>query len=342
MNFKHRLKKEINSIEPNQTVLKNVLNQCGIESTMVQVKPRRTFRLIALPIFACLMLAVICTSIVFALPKGEEAYVLIEMNPKVQLVAQNNIVTKQRALNKEAQILLLGTDYRGKSIASAIELVVRDAEMLGLISKGDSVCISMVDTTQIGGKVRNIQGATAYDSLSKDYQLTTVFSNKSGLVNAVAKKCDKSKVDIENKSVEKLIAMYTDYNESELLSFSKTICTQINSYRAELELNLKSDKNLADYENILDLIQAIKYNLLVYNNGQTDDLRAVLEKYVDIANVRYDNILQNFTFDSNGISTLNALIDDYENRCISIKNSFTSIYEEKIRELKLNILATME
>ena len=342
MSFKRRLKKEINSITPNQIVLNNIRKECGIETVEKQSKPRKMWRLLALPVFACLMLAVVCSSIVFALPKGQEAYVLVEMNPKVEFVAKNDTVIKQRALNKEAQVLLLGTDYCGDSVASAIKAVVRDAESLGLIAKGDSVCISMVDTTQIGGKAKNVHESSVIDTLGKDFQLTTSFSNKNDLVKAVANKCDVAKSKVENKSVDKLIAMYANYDETELMNFSKTIAAQINGYRAELDLNLKCDQNLADCEKILDLLHAIKYNLLVYNNGQTDELCSVLEKYVALANTRYDNVLQDLSFDANGVVALNALIDDYESRCQVIETAYTSAFETKLLDLKLRILAAIK
>lgn len=342
MNFKRRLKKEINDIKPNQIVLNNIRKECGIETTMQQVKPRKTFRLFMLPVFACLLLAVVCSSIVFALPKGQEAFVLVEMNPKVEFVAKNDTVIKQRALNKEAQVLLLGTDYCGESVATAIKAIVQDAEALGLIAKGDPVCISMVDTTQIGGRAKNVYKPSIVDTLGKDYQLTTSFSNKNDLVKAVAKKCDVAKGKVENKSVDKLIAMYADYNETELMNFSKTIAAQINGYRAELDLDLKSDQNLADCKTVLDLLRSIKYNLLVYNNGQTDELRSVLEKYVELANVRFDNILEDLTFDANGITAISTLIDDYENRCMSIESAHTITYETKLLDMKLRILATIK
>jgi len=341
MNFKRRLKREINSITPNPVVLNNVRKECGIETLAPHAKQRKTLRLVMLPVFACLLLAVVCSSIVFALPKGQETYVLVEMNPKVEFVAKNDTVVKQRALNKEAQVLLLGTNYCGDSVATAINAVVRDAETLGLIAQGDAVCISMVDTTQIGGKAKSVYAPSVIETLGNDFQLTTSFSNKNDLVKAVANKCDVAKEKVANKSVDKLITMYANYDETELINFSKSIATQINGYRAELDLNLKSDQDLADYENILDLLRSIKYNLSVYNNGETDELRSVLEKYVALANTRYDDMLKDLTFDANGIVALTALIDDYESRCQSIETAYTTDYETKLLDLKLRILATI-
>ena len=339
MSFKRRLKKEINSIKPNQNIFDNVCTECRIEKPQMQVKSRKTFRLVALPVFACLLLAVVCSSIIFALPKGQEKYVLIEMNPKVEFIAKNDIVIKQRALNKEAQVLLLGVNYCGDSVTTAIQEVIYEAESLGLINKGEQVCISMVDTSRVGGKVRNIHERTIADTIGKDYALTTSFTNKNDLVKVVANKMDVSKKKIENKSVDNLISMYSGYDESELINFSKSIAAQINGYRAELDLDLKSNQNLTEYEDILDLLRSIRYNLLVYNNGQTDELYGVLDKYVSLVNTRYDNILAALTLDDNGVNALNVLIDEYENNCAAIEKMYKSTYESNVRELKLRILA---
>lgn len=344
MNIERKIKKTINDVKPSEKVFMNICKEVGIEKKCVPQKSRSSILRIYLPIFACLVLMVTCVSIVFALPKGnDKSYFLVEMNSKVELVSKDNIVVEQYALDNQAQVLLLGKDYKQMTVANAIRQLANDAENLGIIAKGDIITISAVIQTNV-----NINGAkkienneTIVGTVGNDFNLNCSFSNKNELVSKVSNKLGIDKGAVNNKKINELIRLYTGFDENTLISLNKHIEKSISDYQAEYELNLKSDDELKNCYDFIDLATALRDNSKQYILHESERLKTVIDKYVDCINERFDNIIQNFSVSNENIISLENLIKQCQNTAKIIVENYKNQFDYNVYQLKLNILTAL-
>lgn len=90
-------------------------------------------------------LLIICLVFVFYGCKQESkgtGYVVIETNPSIELVVQNNVIVSVNGLNDEGKMLIAGEKFIDKSLGEATELFVKLTEKMGYSVKGsvDSSC----------------------------------------------------------------------------------------------------------------------------------------------------------------------------------------------------------
>ncbi len=345
MSFKRRLKREINQIKPSQAVFENICRECEIPAAKpvtTSCPNKRKIMFAVLPVFACVMLAVICSTIIFALPsKDGKSYVLLETNAKLELAVEDDVVVEQRALDEQAQVLLFGNDLKGLTVAGAVRKVVDEAEKIGLINKGDAVSVSVLGGTSKNINVSNIASGTnpIAEALKGEYALTSSFTTRSDLERKLAGQLDIDRDKLKGKSERELLSLYAGRNAHDIAELNKNIAKQINAYKAEFDLSLKSDEVLEDAEHALQLMQSIKYNLSLYLNSESESLVEALNKYVALSNEKYGDLLAGFTFDEGGAQLIDGLIAEYENRVDTIVNEYKAEYQSKVVALKMSILS---
>ena len=152
-----RLRKEINNVNFDPSVLDNIKKQGGLEnyrteetsrSTYVK-SPRKKTWLRYAPIAASLC-CILILSVLLAFPGGgapdNPTLMTVNTNSLIEFtIDENENVTSQRALKKKGVIVLLNNDFTNQNYAKSCEEVILTAEKLDIIENSDKIEIMIID-----------------------------------------------------------------------------------------------------------------------------------------------------------------------------------------------------
>ncbi|MBO5357450.1 MAG: hypothetical protein J6A95_06740 [Clostridia bacterium] len=92
-------------------------------------------KILAIALMLCLAVPFTACLVDAPQTEGAYAYVAIDINPSLELIAKDDVVVKVRALNDDANILLSGETIEGLSLEEATEKVVSLASELGYLNE---------------------------------------------------------------------------------------------------------------------------------------------------------------------------------------------------------------
>ena len=343
MNIIRLLKKRIKDIQPNLDLLENIKKQCGIENVkVVKTAVKRHWLRVFVPIMACFVLAITCTSVIFTMPNeiDKTSYILVEMGPQLQFVAEDNIVVEQQGLNKEAQVLLLGCDYVDNSIDNVINDVVDNATELGMVAKGDEIKIFTIT----GAKENELKKTNLYSNfksvqnrLGQEYQLTNSFANKEDLVGTIGDKYACSTSGFSSKPVNDLIEIYVNYDQRENLKYYYSINAEYDNIWQDTQLQLNQDVRYNLYKNLLDELQMLVNNIQSLQQSFNQELFDNIDGVVDYINVNFGDILGEFNIDDEYLNLVRTQLQDVGDEIDNIINSYYDEFDSKISQYKLKL-----
>lgn len=342
------IKKRINDIEPNADMLKAIKAQCGIEvkaKVKIPLYKRTLFRVLT-PVMACFLLAVTCTSVIFALPRNSSttSYILLELGSQVQFVAKDNTVVSQQALNPEAQILLLGCDYVDENVDDAIVDVVQNAEELGMIAEGDAINIAtVVDSSVEHNKKNSIYSSmnNAQEKLGGNYELSCTFSGRNGLVDSVALKYACSEDSIDNKNIIDLIKIYVNYDSIENQKYEYNLNNEYENIWEQTQADMNADSQYNSYKDLANNLNIVITNLELLQNDFDQKICDAVSIIIDDINGNYDNMLGDFNPDEEFLKMVkdkSQIIKEEINETIQL---YYDQFEQDIMEFKRNLYSTI-
>ena len=343
MNYKKLLKKRINKIEPNQSILDDIKFECGIvcqSNTKKVIYQKRWFK-VFVPVMACFVLGITCTSVIFSMSRNSDltSYVLMEMGAQVQFVTDDNIVVKQQGLNKEAQVLLLGCDYVDESIDDAIMDVANNAQQLGMINVGDEIKISAI-CEEVNNSFKKSNLYSCLNNINnnfEDYTFTNYFINRNNFINDVANKYACAVASVENKATDELLKIYVNYDQNENLKYHYYIYNEYNNVWDRTQNELNEDVLYNQYLNLSSELEIILTNLEIFNSNNNNELLERISQEVDKINNEYNNVLENFENSDSYYDYVNNVIINNDDEIDKILNQYNSLYKQNIFDLKTSL-----
>ena len=328
MSIKRLLKKRIQKIQPSQNILASIKAECGIMNVTLHKKPIHKdvkFRVL-MPIMACFVFAITCSSIVFTMPKNSDktSYVLLEMGAQVQFVTEDNVVVNQQGLNKEAQVLLLGCDYVEENVGDAIVDVVDNAEKLGMISKGDNIKITTFankNFKELSADNVSSNFNTIQSNLQANYNVSKTYQNKNQLVNIISNKYACNPSSIDDKNLDDLIEIYVNCDKKDNMKFYYSIYSEYDNIwlQAQNDLNIDIQYNL--YKNLADELSKLVYNIESLQTAYNESLYESLNGLVESINANLNGVLGDL-----------AITDEYLNK---VKQNLQNV-NDKLSEILNN------
>ena len=325
MSIKRLLKKRIQKIQPSQNILASIKAECGIMNVTLHKKPIHKdvkFRVL-MPIMACFVFAITCSSIVFTMPKNSDktSYVLLEMGAQVQFVTEDNVVVNQQGLNKEAQVLLLGCDYVEENVGDAIVDVVDNAEKLGMISKGDNIKITTFankNFKELSADNVSSNFNTIQSNLQANYNVSKTYQNKNQLVNIISNKYACNPSSIDDKNLDDLIEIYVNCDKKDNMKFYYSIYSEYDNIwlQAQNDLNIDIQYNL--YKNLADELSKLVYNIESLQTAYNESLYESLNGLVESINANLNGVLGDL-----------AITDEYLNK---VKQNLQNV-NDKLSEI---------
>jgi MoaA/NifB/PqqE/SkfB family radical SAM enzyme len=93
--------------------------------------------------------------------KVDNAYVTLDINPSVEIITgENGLVVEVNALNDDAQVLLVDTNFTGKTVDETVEAIVALAKELGYLDVNEENAIVVTaeaenanDTEELENKI---------------------------------------------------------------------------------------------------------------------------------------------------------------------------------------------
>ena len=341
MSIKRLLKKRIQKIQPSQNILASIKAECGIMNVTLHKKPiHKDVRLrVLMPIMACFVFAITCSSIVFTMPRNSDktSYVLLEMGAQVQFVTEDNVVVNQQGLNKEAQVLLLGCDYVEENVGQAIVDVVDNAEKLGMIAKGDEIKI----TTFANENIKELSAETtpnnlnsAQNNLQENYNVTKVYQDKNQLVNLISNKYACTPSSINDKNVDDLIEIYVNYDKKDNMKFYYSIYSEYDNIWLQAQNDLNIDIQYNIYKDLANELSKLIYNIESLQISYNENLFNSLNGVVETINANLDNVLGDLEITDEYLNEVKDYLQNINDKRNEIVNDYYEKFNQDIIEFK--------
>ena len=340
MSIKRLLKKRIQKIQPSQNILASIKAECGIMNVTLHKKPiHKDVRLsVLMPIMACFVFAITCSSIVFTMPKSSDktSYVLLEMGAQVQFVTEDNVVVDQQGLNKEAQVLLLGCDYVEDNVGQAIVDVVDSAEKLGMIAKGDDIKITtfVSNVKELSAETTPNNLNSAQNNLQENYNVTKVYQDKNQLVNLISNKYACTPSSINDKNVDDLIEIYVNYDKKDNMKYYYNIYSEYDNIWLQAQNDLNIDIQYNIYKNLADELSKLVYNIESLQTAYNESLYESLNGLVESINANLNGVLGDLEITDEYLNEVKDYLQNVNDKRNDIINDYYEKFNQDIIEFK--------
>ncbi len=262
--WKSKWKKEIDSVLPE---LSCVDSERSVAVSKLPNK-RRTFKyFLATAMATVLVLTCILSTTLFVPPVSEKKVVVVEINPSVAFVIdENDVVTHVKPLNQDADVILAeGKDtYVGKDVSTAMQNYLDDVLELGYLDfEGDSVKVIADSWDTRIDKIKEDMQSFLFDKGASSiiipnkieredfYSLLGVGNAEKGIVDSVSDLPDKYiRHDLSGLTSDEIKQKYKDYLIEE---YSETI----KEYLLKIG-GLEEFLDFTDFETVLEYVKEIE------------------------------------------------------------------------------------
>lgn len=269
-----KLNKEINMIVP------NIIDEIRTKSIIKEKKnisSRSIFPKLAIS-FATFILVIVAMFVISHTASDYTNYVYIDINPSIEFIIKDDLVTEARALNNDGVVVLVEEEFIGMEIVAATEKVIYIANDLGYVTAStNEINISLINNNQEKENELStrLQSEVANYLSSQDIDATVVAAIEEGLADEAAE---------YGISIGKLMFIKRYIEE-----------------RPEFNINqLKNNK-----------ISILKEDLMNYNENDIGEYRETIHNSIRTYYEEESNTYNRFVTAKNKILILKALLDEY-------------------------------
>ena len=239
-------------------------------------------------------LLIICLAFVLYGCKEESkelGYVVIETNPSIELVVQNDVVVSVNGLNDEGKMLIADEEFIDKKVEAAAELFISLSEKMGYTVKGEVSASSQEVKISVGGSLEsddlkilemkvNESVETTIMNLGLNAKSTIVAQKPKEYFEKIAMKFDPTLTEEEAKAMEYKDLMnvvnLATLEKAEIVSVKlEEYYEQMKAYEFKLKYKQELAKGLGDgYQTLLE-----NYNKLL--TELTEAINALQTKKVE-------------------------------------------------------------
>ena len=239
-------------------------------------------------------LLIICLAFVLYGCKEESkelGYVVIETNPSIELVVQNDVVVSVNGLNDEGKMLIADEEFVDKKVEAAAELFISLSEKMGYTVKGEVSASSQEVKISVGGSLEsddlkilemkvNESVETTIMNLGLNAKSTIVAQKPKEYFEKIAMKFDPTLTEEEAKAMEYKDLMnvvnLATLEKAEIVSVKlEEYYEQMKAYEFKLKYKQELAKGLGDgYQTLLE-----NYNKLL--TELTEAINALQTKKVE-------------------------------------------------------------
>lgn len=217
----------------------------------------------------------------------------LSINPSITLTIENNIVTKQIALNKDAQKLLFKENLVGMTELQASKHIINLANKYGYISQNTEIKLWVSNTP----KGKNNKKS---------------FENISSNILTILKESSYENIDITELKYEELCNLIDSYSEE-----------NFNNYDKEIHEEFVNQLKIAVQQKINETVQ-LSNLLKPYISDSDSKLNAELTNEINKYGIKYNFTIEDVDFN-------NILISDVENiveELIDVSDELIEILED--------------